>query len=225
MHTGRASSWSLLVLAGVVVNLAVAGLVLAVGLTDEELEGRPTDFVYWLGELALVAVLVLPALVALGSRRGRPLLLVAAALLCAFLAPLSAVLTLPLVLSAVLYAVVYGRARGGTRGGDALVAAGVVVAGVAALAPFLILTDGVCWEYERRADGTTVSRTVPTEGRWEERNGGGVGGGGAVGPLGGDVVEAGGGCEDRLSALGATVSLALVASAALGAGVPRRAAT
>jgi hypothetical protein len=183
-------------------------------------EGKPRDAAEWLGDLALVAVWALPAVVALLGR-DRFVFLAAAAVLALVVVPTTFSVSLLFVVPAVLYVVAAVAADDRPQWAGALVALAVVVVGAGAGATLFALTEGRCWEYEVRADGTTVSRTVPTEGRWEETDGG-VGGSGGAHAAGDGVVEAGGGCEDRTTLAGGILALVLVGAAAALAATGRR---
>ncbi len=125
-----------------------------------------------------------------------------------------------MLVPAALYVAAAATTDDRPRWAGGLAALAVVVLGAAAGVTFFALTEGRCWEYEVRADGTTVSRTVPTEGRWEPTDGGiGASGGPHVIEAGSYVVEAGGGCEDRTTLAGAILTLVLVAASAAGVGV------
>jgi hypothetical protein len=204
---------STLVAAGVAVNLALAGAVAVLVLTGDE--GKPPDAVQWLGDLALVAVWALPAVVALLARN-RFVFLLAAAVLALLVVPTTHSVSLLFVAPAVLYLLGAVRTHDRPRWMGAVVGLAVVATGAAAGVTLLAATEGRCFEYEVRADGTTVSRTVPTEGRWERRDGT-IGGSSRPQTLGEGVVEAGGGCEDRTTAGGAILALVLAAAAA---GIP-----
>ena len=209
---------SALVAGAVALNLALAGAAAAFLLTGDE--GEPRDAAAWLGDLAFVSLWALPAVVALVAR-DRLALLVAAGVLALLVVPTTFSLSLLMVVPGVLYLVAAARTSEDRRGRPGAVAAlAVVLLGAGAGVTAFALTEGRCWEYEVRADGTTVSRTVPTEGRWERTNGGVEGSGGFL-EAGGDVVEAGGGCEDRTTLVGAIIALVL-ATASAGLGVVGR---
>jgi hypothetical protein len=196
---------AVLVAVGAALNLALAAGAGVLVVTGDE--GEPRDATEWLGDFALGAAWALPAAVALlAGRRGE--LLAAASLLALLVVPTTFSLSLLLAVPALLYLLAFGTAGGCLTSGGAVVALVVVVLGAGAVALLLGATEGRCWEYEVRSDGSTVSRTVPTEGRWE-RTDGTVGGSSSTAVLGGDVVEAGGGCEDRTTLLGAVLALAL----------------
>ncbi len=200
-----------LVRVGAALNLALAGVAGALILAGDD--PRPRDAADWLRSLAFFAVWALPALLALPGER-RPEFLLAAAGLALLLVPTTFSLSLLLLVPALLYVVALAGTEGRATWRGALPALAAVVIGAGAAATLTGLTEGHCWEYEIRADGTATSRTVPTEGRWEHTDGG-VGGSSGTHVLGGDdVVEAGGGCEDRTTATGAAVALVLVAGAA-----------
>ena len=197
------------------VNLALAGALPVLLVAGDE--GEPRDMAALLGDVALVALWALPAVVALVGR-DRLLFLVAAAVLALLVVPATFSLSLLMVVPAALYVAAAATSDDRPEWAGGLAALAVVVLGAAAGVIFFALTEGRCWEYEVRADGTTASRTVPTEGRWEPTNGGVGGSGGPhVIGAGSDVVEAGGGCKDRTTLAGAILALVLVSvSAGLG---------
>ena len=162
----------------------------------------------------------LPAVVALLGR-DRFVFLIAAAVLALLVVPTTFSVSLLFVVPAALYVVAAVAAEDRLRWAGALVALAVVVVGAGAGATLFALTEGRCWEYEVRADGSTLSRTVPTEGRWEETDGR-VGGSGGGHSLGDGVVEAGGGCEDRPTLAGGILAVALVGAAGALAATGRR---
>jgi hypothetical protein len=207
---------SALVSVAVALNLALAGAAALLLVTGDE--GEPRDATSLLGDLAVLALWALPAVVALAGRQ-RHLFLLAAGVLALLVVPTTFSLSLLMLVPAVLYVAAAATSGDRPRLAGAVTALAVVVLGAAAGVTVFALTEGRCWEYETRADGTTVSRTVPTEGRWESTNGGVGGSGGPhVIEAGSEVVEAGGGCKDRTTLAGAMLALVLV-SASAGVGV------
>ena len=201
---------SALVSVAVVLNLALAGTAAVFLLTGDE--GKPRDAADWLGDVAFVAVWALPAVVAVLGGRRFPFLLAAAIL--AFLAvPTTFSVSLLFVFPALLYVLAAAAADEPARLAGALAALAAVLLGAGAAASLFTLTEGRCWEYEVRSDGATVSRTVPTEGRWERRDGS-VGGSGSSHAVGDGVVEAGGGCGDRATLAGGLLALGLAGACA-----------
>ncbi len=194
--------------AGVALNLALAGLFVALRLLGDD--ERPRTGADWLAESALLGVWLLPALVALAGRR-EPGPLLAAAGLAVLAAWTSFSVTLALLLCAVLYVLGAVRPEAERLAGRALVAVVAVLAlGVGARAAAFSDTEEVCWEYVVRADGTTSSRIVAAS---DAR---------ATPVLGGALVEAGGGCEDRPT-VPASLATLFLAAGAVGLAASRRA--
>lgn len=163
-------------------------------------ERRP-DGLDVLGNVALFAVYAAPALLALLALRGRPLLLLPAAVLAFLLAftALSGVSLVLLLPGAAYLAAFLAAGAPPSRGlAPAVLVLGAVALGVAAFAALFVQTELVCWRYEVRADGTNTYEHVPAEEFSSSAT------------AGGDVVEAGGGCEDRPTTPAALASLGLV---------------
>ena len=174
----------------------------------------------WVGDGAMVLAYGLPALLALLALRGRPILLLAAAILglpLAFtlLSGVSLVLLLPS--AAYVAAFIASGARIPVLPG-AIVVLGVAVLGFAALHALFAREDIFCWEYVVRTDGTTVYREVPASDMTRVEDGQRVftspPGGHSVGP---GEVEAGGGCDDRITVVESIASFSLAALTIAGA--------
>lgn len=189
------------VYAGVAVGLALPLFFVAhrAFADDAHYPEQPVD---WLADAALLYAYSAPALLAFLGLRDRPPLLLAAALLGLPLALTAALAPILLVASlAYLLAYAHLRAREGrTRVPAPFAALAVAVLGCAGFFALFAHEDRSCWEYEVRRSGAAVYRTVPP----------GQAGGGRVGT---DVLEAGGGCEDRIVALESLASLSLTALA------------
>jgi hypothetical protein len=177
----------------------------------------------WLGDLGFFAVYAAPSLLAFLALRGRPNALLAAAVLSALLSRTAfSGVTLVLLLPAAAYAFAFIRLRPGSAL-PLLATLVTVAAGYVAFWTLFAWDDLYCWQYEKRADGTTTFRTLAADDVSYVRNGQRVfSSSGRPLKAGGDVVEAGGGCEDRITLPESIASLVLVGLAVAGAAVTMR---
>lgn len=150
----------------------------------------------WATRVIFVALVCLPAVIALVARKTRPGLFVLAGVLGLPLSLISlAGATLPLLIPSVLYLLAAGRVAGATRVHPAWTALFVAIMLGASIGSLTVHQDPVCWTRATHLDGTVDYRQFVPDGpvTGQERSGRGFAGSNM------DVLERSRGCNsDRV---------------------------
>lgn len=208
-----ASDHAPMTITGVFIGTLISLAVGSIPLFDREGLSLDAD---WLRGLALVAILMVPAVLAMIGLR-RPAALLVAGIVSLPMPMMSfSFLLFPMLIPAVLYLVAYGRAAKveRPRAPAPVIASSVFVLIVLAFVSLFVNEDPRCYEIIKQRDGTTFERSVPAVN------------GGSVMSSSGNVIESG--CSsDTVTPIEAGLSLSLVALAVASAAYlsgPRRSA-